>query len=147
MIRWKLRWDWHITSQIWLPANDVNTYRHSISTASSLLYGLDRATLCRLCNADSKHSSPLLAPHDDKPYQRHGTSWRLGRASTDVSGGSTQIGANGFLSSCVEWGALKNAKYEVAAYCPSLAGRYRWSVIDLNSCLVNIQGELVAQDE
>lgn len=72
---------------------------------------------------------------------------RLGRASTDVSGGSTQIGANGFLSSCVEWGALKNAKYEVAAYCPSLAGRYRWSVIDLNSCLVNIQGKLVAQDE
>ncbi|UQC82545.1 uncharacterized protein CLUP02_08033 [Colletotrichum lupini] len=203
---------WLTASQIWLPANDLNTvcclwyqpvsrlHRHSKFIAiwaqscevpptttspaddtalrvRQLLYVGDWSQIWRL-TVDDKASVrlslqlvlsiigllSLTSRHSDYRMTMFPTAeplyrllfpaallclltGRLGRASTDVSGGSTQIGANGFLSSCVEWGALKNVKYEVAAYCPSLTGRYRWSVTDLNSCLVNIQGKLVAQDD
>ncbi|KAK1973591.1 hypothetical protein LZ30DRAFT_743087, partial [Colletotrichum cereale] len=68
---------------------------------------------------------------------------RLGRA--EAAGVSRRDGlahVHGFLSSCVDWGALMNEKYKVAAYCRPRTGTWRWSALDLNSCLVNLQGEL-----
>ncbi|WQF76860.1 Putative cyanovirin-N [Colletotrichum destructivum] len=72
---------------------------------------------------------------------------RLGRAESEVSKRGVQTRADGFLSSCADWGALMNEKYKVAAYCRSTTGGWRWSVLNLNSCLVNVQGELKAQDD
>ncbi|WQF77121.1 Putative cyanovirin-N [Colletotrichum destructivum] len=72
---------------------------------------------------------------------------RLGRAEIEVSERGVQNRADGFLSSCVDWGALLNEKYKVAAYCRSTTGGWQWSVLNLNSCLVNVQGELKAQDD
>ncbi|WQF77103.1 Putative cyanovirin-N [Colletotrichum destructivum] len=53
----------------------------------------------------------------------------------------------GFLSSCVDWGTLRNEKNKMAAYCRTTTGTWRWSVLDLNHCLVNDDGNLMAQDQ
>ncbi|KAF4486457.1 hypothetical protein CGGC5_v005821 [Colletotrichum fructicola Nara gc5] len=52
-----------------------------------------------------------------------------------------------FLLSCVDWGTLKDEKYNMAAYCRTTTGNWTWSVLDLNHCLVNNNGTLIAQDE
>ncbi|KAF4881167.1 hypothetical protein CGCFRS4_v015826 [Colletotrichum fructicola] len=35
----------------------------------------------------------------------------------------------------------------MAAYCRTTTGNWTWSVLDLNHCLVNNNGTLIAQDE
>lgn len=61
--------------------------------------------------------------------------------------GEIQVLPEGFLSSCVDWGTLMNERYKLAAYCKTLSGKRQWSVLNLNDCLVNSQGQLVPQDK
>ncbi|WQF76883.1 Putative cyanovirin-N [Colletotrichum destructivum] len=61
-------------------------------------------------------------------------------------GRGASLQPRGFLSSCVDWGTLRNEKNKMAAYCRTTTGTWRWSVLDLNHCLVNDDGNLMAQD-
>ncbi|KAK2742888.1 hypothetical protein CKAH01_18430 [Colletotrichum kahawae] len=53
----------------------------------------------------------------------------------------------GFLSSCVDWGTVFNEKNKMAAHCRTTTGNWTWSVLNLNHCLLNNNGYLMAQDE
>ncbi|OHE90270.1 hypothetical protein CORC01_14429 [Colletotrichum orchidophilum] len=59
----------------------------------------------------------------------------------------TSLQPRGFLGSCVDWGTLMNEKYKMAAFCRTTTGGWTWSVLDLNHCMVNHDGSLMAQDE
>ncbi|KAL4403321.1 hypothetical protein CABS03_15325 [Colletotrichum abscissum] len=59
----------------------------------------------------------------------------------------TSFQPRGFLDSCVDWGTLMNERYKMVAFCRTTTGDWNWSVLDLNHCIVNHDGSLMAQDE
>ncbi|KAK1634957.1 hypothetical protein BDP81DRAFT_451428 [Colletotrichum phormii] len=60
----------------------------------------------------------------------------------------TSLQPRGFLDSCVDWGGtVMNEKYKMAAICRTTTGDWTWSVLDLNHCMVNRDGSLMAQDD
>ncbi|KAK0367399.1 hypothetical protein CLIM01_15245 [Colletotrichum limetticola] len=59
----------------------------------------------------------------------------------------TSLQPRGFLDSCADWGTVMNEKYKMAAMCRTTTGDWTWSVLDLNHCMVNRDGSLMAQDE
>ncbi|KAG7038379.1 hypothetical protein JMJ78_0014826 [Colletotrichum scovillei] len=59
----------------------------------------------------------------------------------------TSLQPRGFLGSCVDWGTVENRRNEMAAFCRTTTGDWTWSVLDLNHCMVNDDGSLMAQDD
>ncbi|OHE93886.1 hypothetical protein CORC01_10785 [Colletotrichum orchidophilum] len=108
------------------PWEDVSYYRHQ---AFTMVFPVVRVLshLAVLCSA-VRHVSG--EQHADQIAERE-----------------TPLQPRGFLGSCVDWGTLANEKYKMAAFCRTTTGDWTWSVLDLNHCMVNHDGSLMAQDE